>query len=84
MLVCEGSPYTSCLINIIGESEVLVEAEEFLSVSAALFSIYYTCDVEYPKSLDATYKFIQNSILKLPGGKIPAKIISLSDSLLKN
>lgn len=83
MLVCEGSPYSSSLINIVGETEVLVEAEEFLTASAALFSMYYTCDVEYPKALDSTYKFIQNTILKLPGGKIPVKIISLSDVLLK-
>lgn len=40
MLACDGSPYSSSLINIVGETEVLVEAEECLIAPAALFSTH--------------------------------------------
>lgn len=64
MLVSKGNVFQSDEFFLIAEEEVLQEFEEFTIAFAALFASYWVFNMQYPKTLNSTYCFIQKGILK--------------------
>lgn len=66
---------------IVSENEELCRTENILDATCLLLSFYYTLNIEYPPSVINTLKFLQNSILRIRGGSIPAKVMTLMNKI---
>lgn len=71
MLVSRGSIFTSDQFFLIAEETILQEFEEFTMAFASLFASYWVFNMEYPRTLNNTYMFVQKVMLHLRGDQTP-------------
>ncbi|KAL8611270.1 hypothetical protein ACOMHN_013701 [Nucella lapillus] len=65
MLVSRGSIFSSDQFFLIAEETILQEFEEFTMAFGSLFASYWVFNMEYPRTLNNTYVFVQRVMLKL-------------------
>ena len=63
ILISKGTIFTSDEFILVVEEEVVQEFEEFTIALATLFSAYWVFNMQYPRTLNNTYNFIQKAIL---------------------
>lgn len=68
ILISKGSIFKSDEFVLIIEEEVVQEFEEFTIALGTLFSAYWVFNMQYPRTLNHTYNFIQKAILHLRDG----------------
>lgn len=71
MLVSRGSIFTSDQFFLIAEETVLQEFEEFTMAFGSLFASYWVFNMEYPRTLNNTYMFVQKVMLHVRGDGAP-------------
>ncbi|XP_046563697.1 uncharacterized protein LOC124272532 isoform X1 [Haliotis rubra] len=65
ILIARGSIFKSDEFFLVAEETVLQEFEEFTMAFATLFSSYWVFNMQYPRTLNNTYNFVQKGILHL-------------------
>ena len=65
MLVSRGSIFKSDEFFLVAEETVLQEFEEFTMAFASLFASYWVFNMQYPRTLNNSYNFVQKAILHL-------------------
>lgn len=70
MLVSRGSIFTADQFFLIAEETVLQEFEEFTMAFGSLFASYWVFNMEYPRTLNNTYMFVQRIMLHLRGDPV--------------
>lgn len=68
ILVSKGNIFNSDEFILVAEEEVLQEFEEFTMAFATLFAAYWVFNMQYPKTLNNSYNFIQKIIVVLRDG----------------
>ncbi|XP_061178954.1 uncharacterized protein LOC133187565 [Saccostrea echinata] len=68
ILISKGSIFKSDEFILVVEEEVVQEFEEFTIALGTLFSAYWVFNMQYPRTLNNTYNFIQKAILHLRDG----------------
>ena len=68
ILISKGSLFNSDEFILVVEEEVVQEFEEFTIALGTLFSAYWVFNMQYPRTLNHTYNFIQKAILHLRDG----------------
>ncbi|KAK3101311.1 hypothetical protein FSP39_002594 [Pinctada imbricata] len=63
ILISKGTIFKSDEFILVVEEEVVQEFEEFTIALATLFSAYWVFNMQYPRTLNNTYNFIQKAIL---------------------
>ena len=71
MLISRGNIFTSDQFFLIAEETVLQEFEEFTMAFGSLFASYWVFNMEYPRTLNNTYMFVQKVMLRLRGDQTP-------------
>nr|KAG5711312.1 hypothetical protein BaRGS_006009 [Batillaria attramentaria] len=71
MLVSRGSIFSSDQFFLIAEETVLQEFEEFTMAFGSLFASYWVFNMEYPRTLNNTYMFVQKVMLHVRGDQAP-------------
>ncbi|KAK7101920.1 hypothetical protein V1264_020227 [Littorina saxatilis] len=71
MLVSKGNIFSSDQFFLIAEETVLQEFEEFTMAFGSLFASYWVFNMEYPRTLNNTYMFVQKVMLHLRGDQTP-------------
>jgi hypothetical protein len=83
-VVVIGSPFSSSLVFIVAEGNIVFEAFEFLQSIISLVALYYCCNIQYPDKGKHMFRFIDIELLKLKGNSIPPrKVLTLIDKLNK-
>lgn len=85
MLVSRGSIFSSDQFFLIAEETVLQEFEEFTMAFGSLFASYWVFNMEYPRTLNNTYMFVQRIMLKLKADQVslPSPCRNLVQQLTK-
>lgn len=66
---------------VAAESEVVVRRNALESL-LFLISLYYTVSIEYPKSCNCTFTYVQKEIFQIPDSrKVPAKLVNFVTKL---
>lgn len=68
ILISKGTIFSSDEFILVIEEEIVQEFEEFTIALATLFSAYWVFNMQYPRTLNNTYNFIQKAILHLRDG----------------
>lgn len=64
---------------VVIENEILNETKHFFTAVGLLLSYYYTLNLEYPKEIACTLKFVQAYFFNIKSGVIPPKVIFLNN-----
>ena len=64
------------------EMSMAISCDTFAEAVANFIGVLYAMNCKYPKRGCNTYNFIQQILLKVPG-KLPARVLSLHEKLLK-
>ena len=84
MLVSRGNIFSADQFFLIAEETVLQEFEEFTMAFGSLFASYWVFNMEYPRTLNNTYMFVQRVMLSLPDGSpLPNSCKLVSQKLTK-
>ena len=68
ILISKGPLFKSDEFVLVVEEEIVQEFEEFTIAFATLFASYWVFNMQYPRTLNHTYNFIQKGILHLRDG----------------
>lgn len=84
ILISKGTIFRSDEFFLVIEEEIVQEFEEFTIAYATLFAAYWVFNMQYPKTLNNSYNFIQKAIIHLKDGTpIPPPCKQLVQRLLK-
>lgn len=83
-VVVIGSPFTSSLVYLVAEGQIVLEAVEFLQAIISLIALYYCCNIQYPNKGKQIFRFIEIQLLKLQGNSVPPRrVLTLIEKLKK-
>ncbi|XP_052059483.1 uncharacterized protein LOC127700057 [Mytilus californianus] len=68
ILISKGTIFRSDEFFLVIEEEIVQEFEEFTIAFATLFAAYWVFNMQYPKTLNNSYNFIQKAIIHLKDG----------------
>ncbi|XP_063438806.1 uncharacterized protein LOC134719772 [Mytilus trossulus] len=68
ILISKGTIFRSDEFFLVIEEEIVQEFEEFTIAFATLFAAYWVFNMQYPKTLNNAYNFIQKAIIHLKDG----------------
>lgn len=61
-----GTTWTTAdIFYIIQEQKIIVECDNFIDAIICLFSLYFSLDLEYPKSYSSILEFLQRYLFKI-------------------
>lgn len=84
ILISKGTIFRSDEFFLVIEEEIVQEFEEFTIAFATLFAAYWVFNMQYPKTLNNSYNFIQKAIIHLKDGtNIPPPCKQLVQRLQK-
>ena len=87
MVICGPDPWTSNLVYIVADGEVLLEVHEVCQAMCLLFAFYYVLNFEYPKSkengsLVGTLSFLQKCVFEIKDGeKVLGRVETLASAV---
>ncbi|CAG5121907.1 unnamed protein product [Candidula unifasciata] len=83
-LVARGNIFRTDEFFLIAENTIVQEFEEFTIAFASLYSSYWVFNMEYPKTIENTYNYIQRCIVRQrEPGAIPIACKNFTKTLLK-